>query len=200
MKSVARLFASALLAGACIGIGATAYLLCENRYIGAILFSVGLVMVKEFDLKLYTGYISRALQYRLKGVFDAFIIFCGNVCGAFLLSILTCFSTIGEALQGKAYAIMQSKLSAGIASWFIMAMLCNVMIYLATYRKDHILTLFGVTVFVLCGFEHSIADALYIAISGAYTLPHSWAFLTFVALGNAVGGILWHNIMKFAGD
>ena len=45
------------LAGVAIALGGYVYLSCENKYVGAFLFSVGLLTVLYFGLNLYTGRI-----------------------------------------------------------------------------------------------------------------------------------------------
>ena len=48
---------------------------------------------------------------------------------------------------------------------------------------------FAVPVFILAGFEHSIADMCYFAISGKVSLD-AFLFILIVILGNALGGML----------
>ena len=73
------------------------------------------------------------------------------------------------------------------------AVLCGVLMYLAVsiYRdlKTPLGILFCIPVFILSGFEHSIADCFYFAASGIV----SWracGFLWTVILGNSLGGVL----------
>jgi len=52
-----------------------------------------------------------------------------------------------------------------------------------------------VPVFILAGFEHSIADMFYVFFAGifspaAYFSPNGFLFLLLVVLGNSVGGML----------
>ena len=46
-----------------------------------------------------------------------------------------------------------------------------------------------VPVFILAGFEHSIADMFYFFCAGSFTLP-SFCFLLMVVLGNSIGGMI----------
>ena len=48
---------------------------------------------------------------------------------------------------------------------------------------------FGVAVFILCGFEHSIADMYYFAASGIVSL-RAFGFIWLVIIGNSLGGML----------
>ena len=83
-------------------------------------------------------------------------------------------------------------------------MLCNVMIYIAVdgYNKIEMeigkyASLFlGVMVFIICGFEHSVADMFYFWVRGGYTMDMVVRLLV-ITFGNAVGGILFHNAKKY---
>ena len=54
MKTV-KAFASAAMAGLCIGLGGLVYLAVEDRVIGSALFTVGLFAICSFGLNLFTG-------------------------------------------------------------------------------------------------------------------------------------------------
>ena len=49
--------------------------------------------------------------------------------------------------------------------------------------------LFCIPVFILCGFEHSVADMFYFALAGKATL-RTFAFLGTVLIGNSAGAVL----------
>ena len=49
--------------------------------------------------------------------------------------------------------------------------------------------LFGIPVFILAGFEHSIADLFYFAASGIVSLP-VFGFILTVLLGNSIGSVI----------
>ena len=48
---------------------------------------------------------------------------------------------------------------------------------------------FGVTVFVLCGFEHCVANMFYITVAGRWSV-YALIFILVNTLGNAVGGLM----------
>lgn len=190
---------SSYFAGFFIGIGATAYLLCDNRYIGTLLFAVGLFAIKRYGLALFTGRVPYALEIGLASVFLLPITLWGNIAGAFSAAFLLRCTRLSAVLIPRAAALAEAKAADDRWSLFILAAFCNVMIYLATREtgeplKDTAALLFGVTVFVLCGFEHCVADWFYLVMSetpgGDWLLP--------VIAGNAVGGIAVHEAVKFA--
>ena len=55
-------FIKAILAGAAISIGGIVFLSCDVKYVGAFLFSTGLVTVCMFGFNLYTGKIGYVLE------------------------------------------------------------------------------------------------------------------------------------------
>ncbi len=54
-------FRKAAAAGVSISIGATVYLACESRLLGAMLFTIGLFVICAFGLNLFTGKIGYVL-------------------------------------------------------------------------------------------------------------------------------------------
>ena len=53
---------SALLGGACIGLGGIAFLTLENKVLGALFFTVGLFTICTFHLNLFTGKVCYVFQ------------------------------------------------------------------------------------------------------------------------------------------
>ena len=76
---------------------------------------------------------------------------------------------------------------------FIRAIFCGMLMYLAVclYKEHKTIAgiVFCVPVFILAGFEHSIADMGYFAISGIVSLE-AFLFIWVVILGNSLGGVL----------
>lgn len=205
---VKRKALSGMLAGMCISIGATAYLLCDSRYIGALLFCVGLITVRRYRLLLFTGMVGKALE-------DSDICgsllpaYCGNLVGAALFALLVRVTRIYGAVAERAAEICEAKLSDNLLSLFVLAALCNVMINIAVDAQgkdkpyDLEAIILAVCVFVLCGFEHCIADAYYFALY-AFSVSAERAIdiaakLELIMLGNVCGGVLAHELVKRAG-
>jgi formate/nitrite transporter FocA (FNT family) len=70
---------------------------------------------------------------------------------------------------------------------------CGMLMFIAadSYKrgKGLIPTFFCVPVFILGGFEHSIADMFYFCAAGAFNID-SLVFILVVIIGNAIGGVL----------
>ena len=89
------------------------------------------------------------------------------------------------------------KLDDSLLSIFILAIFCNILIYVAVdgYRNNpheigkYIALFFGVTVFIICGFEHCVANMFYISLARMWS-AEALIFILVNSLGNAVGGVL----------
>ena len=59
--------------------------------------------------------------------------------------------------------------------------------------------IFPVMVFILCKFEHCIANMFYFFLSGSFTVK-TLGYLLIMTLGNSVGGLLIPAFTKLVGD
>lgn len=191
----------AIMAGICISIGSVAFLSVENIAVGAIFFCVGLFVILNFNFNLYTGKLCYVFNNNLAYSFKVFLTFIGNFIGTNLSAFLLRQTRLENAML-KCESIVQTKLNDSLLSLFILAIFCNILIYVAVegFKSENALTkylslFFGVSVFVVCGFEHSVADMFYFAFAGNYS---SKAFLVIfiVTLGNFVGGTLIELLKK----
>jgi len=198
-----KLFLSALLAGMCIGLGGTVFLSVENKVVGAVLFTVGLFVICTMGLHLFTGKVCYVFEKDLRYAGDLVIIWLGNLAGTGLLALLERCTRIGPALQEKAAGLCQVKLQDGLGSIFLLAAFCNIMIYIAVegYNRNphevgkYLALLFGVVVFILCGFEHCVANMYYFSVAGVWS-GRTLLYLLVMTLGNAVGGVIFPVIRR----
>ena len=94
--------------------------------------------------------------------------------------------------------LCQTKMDDQLLSLFLLGILCNIFIYIGvegyrtiTYEVGKYLALFfGVMVFILCGYEHCVADMFYFSVAGMWN-GRSILCLLVITLGNAVGGIIF---------
>ena len=188
---------SGILAGISISIGGTVFLLCDSKIIGAIFFSVGLFSVCVFGFSLFTGRVCYVFDNDRSYALKLPLIWVGNLIGSLLVGFLEMQTRLAPQLIEKASAISQTKLSQGLLSAFILAVLCDVMIYIAVegYKSisheagKYLAVFFGVTVFVICGFEHCVANMYYFTVGGAWS-GKAVLYLLIMTAGNAVGGVL----------
>lgn len=185
-----------LLSGVCAGIliavGGTVYLSCDNKYIGAVLFSVALLCICLKGYSLFTGKIGFIPEKHGKNELSAlFLGLLGNAAACVICGLL--LSAALPHIASAAQEACAAKLSQTFYSTLIRSIFCGILMYLAVsiYRdKGKIVgILFCIPVFILSGFEHSIADMFYFSLSGAPSL-RVFGFLGTVLLGNSVGAVI----------
>lgn len=184
MKKIAAGFVKSILAGLAVSLGGYVFLSCENKYVGSVLFSVGLLTVVYLGLNLYTGRIGYIFSQNCEERIDTLFSLPGNVLGCLCAGLL-------KPPVGQVESLVASKLTKPLSGVFIDGILCGILIFICVdifkRKQNPIAILFCVPAFILCGFEHSVADAFYIANARAFSLESLW-FLLVVAAGNAVGG------------
>ena len=190
-------FVLAVLAGAAISIGGTVFLSLDNKVLGALFFCVGLFMVCTLGLNLYTGKVCYLPGKPVSYVGFLVLVWLGNLVGAEIVALLLKATRVGAALTEKAAGLCAVKTGDSLISLFVLGIFCNVMIYIGveSYLSNphqlgkYLGMIFGVTVFILCGFEHCVADMFYFAMGG-----WNWRALlclVVITLGNAVGGVIF---------
>ena len=187
-----KCFLRAILAGIAIGLGGCIFMgmvTSEYKWVGAILFSIGLFTVFTFRLDLYTGKVGYAVENKPSYLVDLVVIILGNFVGALIIGQMIPLPEAAEVL------IVDAKLGGDIDWWrvFCKGVFCCMLMFIAAdyykTQKKYLATFVCVPVFILAGFEHSIADMFYFCASGTFTLD-AFLFILVVIVGNAVGGIL----------
>lgn len=188
-------FVNAVLAGVAIAIGGTVFLALENKVIGSALFTVGLFMIVTLGLNLYTGKVCYIFEKDKEFAIGVPIIWLGNLVGTWLSATLIRMTRIAAPLVEKATTVSEAKLGDNLLSIFILAIFCNIMIYIAVenYNKNphevgkYVALFIGVMVFILAGFEHCIANMYYFSMAGVWS-GNTFLYLLVMTAGNAVGG------------
>lgn len=204
-----QIFIKGILAGIAIGIGGWLYIKTRetsgNLVLAAFLFSIGLILICNFGFFLYTGKICYALQKENQTQTPHFIIqlligLIGNYLGALLMGTLFRLVTkIPEFVD----SMIETKLSYAWWQTCILAFFCGMLIYFAVegFAKienplgKYVVLTFCVAGFILCGFEHCIANMFYLSIDSEITIK-SVGFILLVILGNSIGGLLVPTIRR----
>ncbi|MBQ9301079.1 MAG: formate/nitrite transporter family protein [Clostridia bacterium] len=192
---------SGLSAGLLIAIGGSVFLACDNRYAGAVLFSVALLCICLKGYALFTGKVGFLPEKHGREELSVLLLgLLGNAAGTVLGGWLI---RVGlPALGSAAQTLCEAKLAQLPAQTLIRALFCGILMYLAVsvYRdqKTVLGILFCIPVFILSGFEHSIADIFYFAASGIVSLK-AFGFLMLVILGNSLGGMLLPGLAMMGG-
>lgn len=200
-----KTFRSAILSGIAVGIAGWGYLACTN-IIGAVLFSFGLLTVVGYKLPLYTGTAGfiplcdeQGRSCWLGAIGKLLWILLGNITGCLLVSLLSRLSPM--ELGASAQAILESRLAIGSLRAGLLAIGCGfIMTTVVAFAREGkpLALLFGVPLFINCGFPHCLADAFYyLTVPIAYTGAHFSELLVLypcLVAGNFVGCNLYRFI------
>ncbi|MCI8871611.1 MAG: formate/nitrite transporter family protein [Lachnospiraceae bacterium] len=183
-----EMFIKSVYAGIMIGIGGIVYLSAENKVTGSLLFSFGLLTIVTQGFCLYTGKIGFVKD--LKELLHMPVIIIGNFIGTYLAAFLI----KAAHLNIDSSELVNRKLNNDVLPVFILSVFCGVMMYLAidNYNKSkNILFIIApVMIFILSGFEHSIANMFYFNLAGTYSLK-SFCYLIVMLTGNGIGAKLF---------
>ena len=193
MKNLIR---SAIMAGICIGIAGFGYL-AVGGIVGAVTFAFGLLAVVHYRLKLYTG----TAGFFAKGeLLQLCTILLMNIVGCLLVALMARMSPI--PLQEAAQHILEGRLNAGIVQSGVLAIGCGFIMTTAVKwgREGKFLPLlFGVPLFIICGFPHCVADAFYyLCVPVEYLTANAGQVLLLYAsivLGNFIGCNLYRLLL-----
>ncbi|MBQ9400957.1 MAG: formate/nitrite transporter family protein [Clostridia bacterium] len=179
----------AAAAGILICMGCIVNLKVGGGIPGAVLFSAGLWFVVNFDAELFTGRVTRdqydplqKLIMLLMNVIGAAV--CGILASVFLPEIREAAQGIASAYQDPLKVIWQS-------------VMCGICMYLATtppMNRDVSrlpFVIYGVALFILSSYAHSIALAGYAAIAQGI----AWWVIPLAAVGNGAGSYLMKGLL-----
>lgn len=193
-----KAFVSGILAGICVSVGGTVFLSLENKVLGALFFTVGLFTICTQGLSLFTGKVCYVFEKDRAYALDLPFIWLGNLAGTWMTAASLSFTRIGGGLAERAAGLCETKLGDGLPSIFLLAVFCNILIYIAVdgFNKNphelgkYLSLFFGVMVFILCGFEHCVANMFYFSMAGMWS-GKALLYLLVMTLGNGLGGVLF---------
>ena len=194
-----KTYVHSILAGMMIGLAGTTYLSVSNKIIGSALFSFGLITIVVRSWSLYTGKIG-ALKLTEKGNLPYIVtMLVGNYFGTLLIAFAVRISRIGDNLIPIATQLWQNKINDSWYSILTLSILCGIMMQLAVdgykhHNEEHlILIAIPVMFFILCGYEHSIANIFYMNLAVFYSLK-SFGYIILMITGNAIGAKFVHYL------
>ena len=213
-----------IMAGAFIALGgatsSTAAHAIDNvglaRFVAGIIFPVGLMIIVFVGGELFTGNCLMVMALLERRITPAQLlrnwltVYLGNAMGGAAVAALAVYShtasLFGDGLARSMVSIAESKAALGAGDAFLRGVLCNFLVCLAVWMaaaskraEGKVIALFfPILLFVLCGYEHCIANLYYLP-AGAFaaaeygmettlTLAGCLKNLAAVTLGNLVGG------------
>ena len=244
---LAKMILLGLMAGAFIAFGGAASSVAAHgvadvglaRSIAGAIFPVGLMLVVFTGSELFTGnslMIMAVIDKKitlLKMIRNLVVVYFANFIGALIIDVLVFlsgqFDFSGGGLGAYTIKVALAKTSIAPVTAVISGILCNILVCLAIVlagtAKDSIGRIFGIffpiAAFVVCGFEHCVANMFYIpagmlaATNTAYvqkaqelygitaqqcsSLTHfeGTESLLFVTIGNIIGGVLFVGVVLY---
>lgn len=203
-------FRKSVLAGALIAIGAL-FSMAAAPYgpvVQGLCFSVGLFGVLCTGARLFTGSVL-AVEYvwrKETAASDVLVmwltIWTFNLLGAFVVALAAL------ACGFDAVPVAAAKAAIPWHELLVRAALCNVLVCFAVWTFNHgertalsalVASILPVACFVACGFEHSVADMLYLNLGlmqGAVTPLDVIRVLLLATVGNVVGGVAFAWLVR----
>lgn len=171
-----------VLSGSLVSIASKCYVSCDNKYIGSMLFAIGLLTIIELNLRLFTGDIKSLDRHNIG---QLALVLLGNFIGAqaFLF------------WQADTTALIAAKLAASPMQVLLKSVGCGILMAVATMARKPLFSIMCISVFVLSGFEHSIANMCYFA--GVFSMQ-TLKFFVFNILGNSIGAIAFYRLCGLA--
>lgn len=196
----------AVLAGSFIALGAAAFTAVmagtdlsygPARFLGGLVFSLGLVLVVVAGAELFTGntlivmaWVDHKIRFR-ELLRNWLFSFSGNAAGALAIVALMALAGLLKGQVGEvATRLAEAKASLGWTEALARGILCNMLVCLAVWltfaARDVagkiLAILLPISAFVLLGFEHSIANL--------YLIPAGWMAGAQVGWGGFLGNLV----------
>lgn len=180
------------------------------RLVSACVFPAGMAMVIVAGSELFTGnnlIIIAVLEKKvsiLAMLKNWVVVFAGNFIGAAFVAAMVVYAHVPDLfekqLADRMIATALFRVNQSFSEAFIRGILCNFLVCIAVWAAfaakkvsgKLLMSFWPVMLFVLCGFEHSIAD-IYFGISGILT-AHEYG----VAAGLDFGSFLFQNLLPVA--
>ncbi|MBZ2175519.1 formate/nitrite transporter family protein [Schnuerera sp. xch1] len=216
--STTRLLLLGIMAGIHIGYGAFAYIIVSQslgsidaglaKFLGASVFPVGLMLVIFTGSELFTGnnLMTMAIMDKkitIKGLFkNWFFVYLGNFIGSILLAYtISKTQLVNKNILDFTLNTGLAKTSLSFQATFLRGILCNILVVLGVWSsaaaQDIVSRIFAIwfpiMLFVVSGYEYSIANMFFIPFAKFMGLSITWVDIWIsnlipVTLGNILGG------------
>lgn len=169
------------------------------KVLAGLAFSAGLIMSILANAALYTGSVMKLYTYEGNVLKFLSKVWFWNFIGA--LAIISVLITMQGPVLDTIQTIATNKCNLTLIDMFNRAIYCNVLVCLAVlFSKkaqsavDLLVTVtVPVSVFVICGFEHSVANMFYLPFAKLIGADITWVQivtnLSVVTIGNFLGGL-----------
>ena len=178
-----------------ITLGVIVNLLSPYPLAGAIFFSFGLLTICFFNFNLFTGKCGYYIQDKISLMSLTNILFI-NLFSGFVFGKITAIAlpnlvTIAQGKVENWYVISGFE-------YFLLAAMCGVVMFIAVElnKRSTLFGIFlGVPLFIICGFQHCIANVILLGI--ANNLTNSALYYLIIAIvGNFIGANFISYLLK----
>ena len=186
-----------IVAGMMIAIGGVIYLTLSGLE-GALLFSMGLLTILCLKLELFTGKAG-LLATREITPGKLLEIWIGNFIGTLGMALMLLLTPRGIELSNKAMEIVAVRLANGFFVNLIYGIFCGMLMFMAVKtwqftNGNPFYAMMPVGIFIVCGFNHCVADMFYLHI-GCLHFSDYW-----VLIPTTIGNLIGCNIIPWAID
>ena len=226
--SILQMIILGIFAGVYIGFGGQAAItisqtygdidLGMSKFLFAAVFPVGLMLVVICGAELFTGNNLMIMgcangNYSTKDLLRNWVtVYIANFVGSVALAVLVANSGLMTgAAADKAIGIANAKVAIPFMEAVIRGILCNIVVvlavWMATAGKDVVSKIFAcwfpIMLFVLCGFEHSVANMYFAPLGMFLGAPVTWGQIWVnnllpVTIGNIIGGAFIVGLLYLA--
>ncbi len=158
------------------GVGATFGAVYGGKIAGACVFTAGLAMVVVAGSELFTGNNLMAMavldgKIKISQMLKNWVlVFLGNLIGAVFVAAMVAVSGLFDSVFETVVMTAEVKVSMGFFEAVVRGVMCNFLVCIAVWMAFFAETAGGkiaavllpVMLFVLCGFEHSVANMFYV--------------------------------------
>ena len=217
MRQIVKNVFLGVLAGAAIALGGFLNIICKAylnevaaKWIGALVFPIGLTLVCFLSLNLFTGKIGYLFDKKKGYPLFLLEVYIGNILGAVLIGAISyMFLRNTPSIFNVAQSIMENKANSvsttgGAFIALAYSTLCGMLVYIAVefYKKFKrlpfkILGIFiPIALFVYLGFDHCVANMYYFSFASGYGNIHTYFNIAIATIGNSIGAIALNELIK----
>ncbi len=221
---IPRMFVLAILAGVFIAFGGVASTTAAisiqsgsvGKLVGACIFPGGLAMVLLAGSELFTGNCLLTIPLLQKEITmvgmlkNWIVVYLGNMVGGFSVAAICVFGhqadLFGNGVAASMINTAAAKTSISFGDALLKGIACNFLVCIAVWiafagkqvASKIIGLFFPVMIFVLCGFEHSVANMYYIAAGifakGNETYMEAATQLSLTQASADFSSLTWENM------
>ena len=178
------------------------------KVITSLVFPAGLAMVIINGTELFTGNNLLIMSVLSKNITvgqmlkNWIVVYIGNFVGSIFVTgffkLGNIYSMFNSSVAKSVISIATTKCNLSIQEMFFRAILCNILVCVAVMMAATSKTVGGkiiglflpIMVFVICGFEHSVANMSYLGLETAGLTWFNFIVknLLVVTIGNIIGG------------